>query len=118
MDGKKTITHGGNTFELVDAVPWGYFIWNIGKNMIDGYLPLCRLSSSQPFPGGRSIETDTLKAIKIDGVQTILAAIGWGSETPDEMETYIKKHSANNDHRMEVERMKKALPLMRQIKWR
>ena len=48
----------GHTFEVVEEVPLGYEIWNIGKNMIDGYLPLCRLSSQQAFPGGRSIEAE------------------------------------------------------------
>lgn len=114
---KQTITHHGNTFELVDRVPRGYFVWNIGKNMIDGYLPLCRLALFQPFPGGRSIEAETLKAIKCEGAQTILAAIGWGPETPEEMERYIEKHERKGAHTMEVERMKKALPLMRQIWW-
>ena len=37
-ENKKTITDGKDTFELVDYVPLGYRIWNIGKNMIDGYL--------------------------------------------------------------------------------
>ena len=114
---KQTITHHGNTFELVDRVPRGYFVWNIGKNMIDGYLPLCRLAFFQPFPGGRNIEVETLKAIKCEGAQTILAAIGWGPETPEEMERYIEKHERKGTHIMEVERMKKALPLMRKIWW-
>ena len=114
---KQTITHHGNTFELVDRVPRGYFVWNIGKNMIDGYLPLCRLAFFQPFPGGRNIEVETLKAIKCEGAQTILAAIGWGPETPEEMERYIEKHERKGTHTMEVERMKMALPLMRQIWW-
>ena len=81
-----------HTFELVDRVPLGYSIWNIGENMADGYLPLCRLAAVQPFPGGRSIEVDTLKAIKCEGAQEILAAAGWGPETLDEMERYIKKN--------------------------
>ena len=114
---KQTITNHGHTFELVDRVPRGYFVWNIGKNMIDGYLPLCRLAYFQPFPGGRNIEVETLKAIKCEGAQTILAAIGWGPETPEEMERYIEKHERKGTHIMEVESMKKALPLMRQIWW-
>ena len=61
-----------HTFQLVDFVPFGYEIWNIGKNMPKGYLPLCRLSAYQPFPGGRNIEVDRLKAIKIKGAQLIL----------------------------------------------
>ena len=114
---KQTITNNGDTFELVDRVPRGYLIWNIGKNMVDGYLPLCRLAYFQPFPGGRNIEVETLKAIKCEGAQTILAAIGWGPETPEEMERYIEKHERIGTHIMEVESMKKALPLMRQIWW-
>ena len=112
---KKTITHRGHTFEQVDHIPQGYTIWNIGKNMIGGYLPLCRLAHFQPFPGARRIEVDTLKAIKCDGAQVILAAIGWGPETVEEMERYIEKYSRAGKHAMEVERMKKALPLMRKI---
>lgn len=124
-DGRSITVNGplpgvSNTFELVDHFPFGYLIWNIGKNMADGYLPLCRLGHMQPFPGGRSIEPDTLKAIKIDGAQTILAAVGFGPETPEEMEEYIKKHDkgSKNYKPFAVERMKKALPLMRQIKWK
>ena len=106
------ITSGDNEFEVVDHVPYGYIVWNIGKNMINGYLPLCRLASQQPFPGGRSIETDTLKAIKTDAAQIILAAMGIGPGTVKEMETYIKKHP----NTWGVDRMKAALPHMRQIK--
>jgi len=112
---KKTITHGGHTFELVDHIPQGYTIWNIGKNMIDGYLPLCRLAYFQPFPAARNIEVDTLKAIKCDGAQVILAAIGWGPKTAEEMERYIEKHSGTGKRAVAVKRMKKALPLMRKI---
>ena len=86
---KQTITHHGHTFELVDRVPRGYFVWNIGKNMIDGYLPLCGWAF----------------------------AIGWVPETPEEMERYIEQHERKGTNAMEVELMKMALPLMRQIWW-
>lgn len=88
--------------------------------MPDGYLPLCRLAQHQPFPGGRKIETNTLKAIEIEGAQTILAAIGWGTDNVDKMEKYIKRHrnaqkgSPIYEH---VKKVKAALPIMKQIKW-
>lgn len=122
MSSKKnvnTITSGRHIFEVVDHVPYGYFIWNIGENMVDGYLPLCRLCNVQPFPGGRNIEVDTLKAIKIAGAQVILAASGYGDDTVHGMEEYIKKHAKSKPGTCaheEVKRMKKALPLMKQIK--
>lgn len=89
---KKFITHGRHTFELVDYVPLGYEIWNIGRNMLEGYLPLCRIAVRQPFPCGRSIELDTLKAIKIKRAQLILDAVGDGLKTIEEMERYIQRH--------------------------
>lgn len=69
---------GKHIFEVVDHFPIGYEIWNIGTNMAEGYLPLCRLSSRQPFPGARNIETDTLKAIKTDGAREMLDVAGFG----------------------------------------
>ena len=104
----------GHNFDVVDEVPCGYQIWNIGKNMIDGYLPFCRLCSRQPFPGGQSIETDTLKAMKVDGAQTILAAVGYGPDTVKGMEDHIAKYAQRKPH--ECNKMKVALPYMKQIK--
>ncbi len=108
-----------HTFELVDRVTLGYQIWNIGKNMPDGYLPLCRLKPNQPFPGGRSIEPDTLRAIKCEGAQKILAAVRSGAETVREMEQYVAEHQNAEEGTWEcsmVEKIKEALPYMRQIK--
>lgn len=104
-------------FEIVDFVPLGYEIWNIGHHMPDGWLPLCRLSQYQRFEGGMDIEVDTLKAIKCDGAQIILAAIGFAPSTLDEMEAYVKKHEKNKYKKFELERMRKALPYMRKLKW-
>lgn len=58
-----------HTFRIVDSVPPGYEVWNIGsRHMPEGYLPLCRRSAVQPFPGGEAINVETLLAIKTDGV--------------------------------------------------
>lgn len=32
--------------------------------MPEGYLPLCRLAAEQPIPGGRSIDRQSLLAIR------------------------------------------------------
>ena len=114
-----TITVNGDTFEIVDFIPLGFSIWNIGKNMPDGYLPLCRLSQRQPFPGGRNIETDTLKAIKIEGAQTILAAVSRGCNTIEAMEAFVNEHAdaaPGTCSYTEVQLYKAALPIMRQLK--
>lgn len=49
--------HGKYTFEIVNRIPKGYIVWNIGDNMIDGYIPLCELTT------GYNINPNTLKAI-------------------------------------------------------
>lgn len=109
------ITVGNDTFEIVDHVPLGYHIWNIGKNMPDGYLPLCRRKR-----GASEVEKDTLKAIRIDGAQTILAAVGGGQKTLAAMERYVKQHGNSRPGTWsyrQVQRMREALPIMRQIRW-
>ena len=115
-----TIKSGNNIFTIVENSPLGYKIWNIGNNMVEGYLPLCRLSQYQPFDGGRVTETDTLKAIKTDGAQKILAAIGGGQDTIKKMENYIRRYAdakpGTYAHK-QVERIKEALPYMYELKW-
>lgn len=115
-----TVLNTTHTFEIVDFVPLGYQIWNIGKNAPDGYLPLCRVKGNQPFDGGMEIESDTLKAIKIEGAQTILAAIGGGQNTIKSMERYIKRYrnaKPGTYSYKQVKRMEKALPIIKSIKW-
>ena len=110
-----------HTFRIVDSVLPGYSVWNIGKrHMPEGYLPLCRLSSTQSFPGGCAIDVDALQAIKVEGSHIILDAIGYGPCSPKEMEEHIQKfqNAKKGTFRyIEVQRMKKALPYMRKIKW-
>jgi len=123
-DGRHITVNGpipgvSHTFELVDCVTLGYEIWNIGENMADGYLPLCRLKAVQEFEGGRSIEPDTLRAIKCEGAQLILAAIHSGADTVNSMERYLERHRAEEAGTWEfnmVQKIKAALPYMRQIK--
>lgn len=111
----KTLVDGKHTFEIVDFVPTGYKIWNIGKNMIDGYLPLIQTGGEDGF----TVNTETMKAIKIEGAQTILAGFGWGPETIQEMETYIKKYrnSKREVTQYKVKRIQEALKIMYLIKW-
>ena len=91
----ETITVQGNIFEIIDAVPYGYMIWNIGDNMPDGYIPLCRLEASQPFDGARNIQTDTLKAIPCRDSRCVLRAAACGLNTISKMRHYIRIHEKN-----------------------
>ena len=109
------ITSGKHTFEIVNFVPSGYTIWNIGKNMIDGYLPIVQVGGED----GCQVNMETIKAIKIKEAQTILNAIGWGQNTIKEMETYVKryKNSKTEYVKNHVKRLEEALKVMYLIKW-
>lgn len=110
----ETIISGEHIFEVVNFVPCGYQIWNIGKNMIDGYLPLVQVGG---YDGCQVIGIK--KAIKIEGAQTILKAIGRGQNTIKKMEIYIKKYenSKKDITKRHIERLKAALEIMYLIKW-
>lgn len=105
---------GNHEFEIVESVPHNYVIWNIGKNMEDGYLPLCEREKES-----YNINVNTLKAIKLKDAQVILAAIGNGQNTIKKMETYVKKYSKSKNKLtlLRVKRIKKALEIMYTIKF-
>lgn len=110
--------HSLHRFELVEELPLGYEVWNIGANMAPGYLPFCRLCAVQPFEGGRCIEVDTLKAIKIEGAEKVLKATHYGLSV-SEMERYVKKHADSKKEivQYKVDIFRDAIPIMKQIKW-
>ena len=112
------LKNGKYTFEVVEFVPKGYQIWNIGKNMVDGYLPLCE--SNNEHEDDFSINTKTLKVIKIEDAQIVLSAIGGGQNTIELMERYVKRYKnakiGTYSYRQR-ERILKALPIMKTIVW-
>lgn len=55
-----TSCNATHTFEIVEKIPTGFFVWNIGENMTDGYIPICEILE------GYSINTETLKAIALE----------------------------------------------------
>lgn len=112
---------GEDIFEVLNTVPLGYKIWNIGRNMPDGYLPFCRLKAVQPFEGAQCIETDSLKAVKTEGAQVILAAVGRGAgDDPKSLERYLQKHphpAPGSRAEANVERIKKAIHYLRALRY-
>lgn len=112
-----TITSGNHTFEIVESVPEGFSIWNIGENMVEGYLPLCEPVEEGSF----KVNVDTLKAIKLEGAQTVLKAIGYSdaTDTVEGMERYIKRYRNANGGFAQHKRDKMiaALPILKTVKF-
>lgn len=88
----KKLVSNGIEFELVEKIPEGYVIWNIGTNMKDGYLPLCQIDN------GYNVNVETLKAIKLEKAQEILAIIGCvKNKNSKGLKTYYKRYIKSKD---------------------
>lgn len=67
-------------YEVVEKMPKGYFVWNIGENMgTDDYIPVVE----SKYPENKEcyeINPDTVKAIKLDPaeVKILRKAAGYG----------------------------------------
>lgn len=106
---------------ITDRIPCSYLIWNVSKDMLPkGYIPLCRLSDRQRYPGGRDIDADALLVIEAEGSDIILNAIGFGPNTLEGMEAFVQKNRNAKPGSLkynDLQRVKKALPYMRKLKW-
>ena len=69
------ITFGEHQADVVTKIPKGYFVWNIGEHMPDGYIILCE-ETNEPY----HININTLKAIQLsdDEISLLKEAAGYG----------------------------------------
>lgn len=83
-------------FTVVDKIPYGSKIWNIGKHMPDGYLPLV-------YTGGydkcQVIAEQGYKAVKTEDAELILYVTGFGYGKISKMERYLKKYKGKEKSR-------------------
>lgn len=79
----ETVKSGNHTFEVVESVPEGFAVWNIGPIDDAGeYLPL--FEPLHPGdPDDRAVNTETLKAVKVapDAASRMLGAASWDVRT-------------------------------------
>lgn len=75
-----TLCEKTDIFEIVEKIPAGFFVWNIGDNMgLDEYIPICRDLHPEDKENFE-IDTTSLKAIKlpIDEVKVLREAAACG----------------------------------------
>ena len=77
-------------FEVVEKIPHGFFVWNIGDNMTSGYLPLCESANDPEYPG--TINATTLKAIKMNEneLEILKKVAGYGYTSKNAKKSGIK----------------------------
>ena len=89
---KSDLCERKDVFEIVEKIPAGFFVWNIGDNMgLDEYIPICK----DLHPGDKEnfeIDTASLKAIKlpINEVKALRQAARWGVNSKATAEKALK----------------------------
>ena len=107
---KKTITtkdtfEKSRSYEVVEKIPAGFFVWNIGDNMgLDEYIPICRDLHPEDKENFE-IDTTSLKAIKlpIDEVKALreAASVGINSKKTAEKALKSKRRGYWSDRKRE-----------------
>lgn len=75
-----TLCERTDVFEIVDKIPTGFFVWNIGENMgTHEYIPACEDLHPED-KNSFEINAATLKAVKVapDEWEKLNKAAAWG----------------------------------------
>lgn len=96
-------------FEVVDKIPAGFEIWNIGG--LGEYIPICEIGNPA------SVNTRTLKAIKLntEEVNILNTAAGKGDKTLKKAKNTLKRVAKTATMRRRQEQARKALPILERI---
>lgn len=81
-----------DVFEIVEKIPAGFFVWNIGENMgSNEYIPLAQDLHPEDKENFE-INTSTLKAIKLslEEVNALRHAASWGVNNKNTAEKALK----------------------------
>ena len=100
---KSNLNDRGDIFEIVEKIPAGFFVWNIGENMgTDEYIPICE--DLHPDDKDKyEIKTSTLKAIKLsrEDVEALREAahVGIVSKKTAEKALKSKRHGYTSERK-------------------
>ena len=91
-----------DVFDIVEKIPAGFFVWNIGENMgSNEYIPICEDLHPEDKENFE-INTSTLKAIKLipEEVNALRQAASWGVNNKATAEKALKsKRTSYNAER-------------------
>ena len=98
---KKPMSEEIDIFEIVEKIPVGFFIWNIGENMgTHEYIPVCEDLHPED-KDDYSISPATLKAVKVstEEWEKLDKAANWGVGNLKQAEKAIKskRHGYTSD---------------------
>lgn len=98
-----TLCEKTDVFEIVEKIPVGFFVWNIGENMgTHEYIPVCE-DLHQENKEDYSINLATLKAVKVtpDERKKLNKAAAWGVGNLKQAEKALKskRHGYTSDRK-------------------
>ena len=102
---KSDLNDRNDVFEVVEKIPTGFFVWNIGENMgTDEYIPICEDLHPED-KDNYEIKTSTLKAIRLsrEDVEALREAahVGIVSKTTAERALKSKRRGYWSDRKRE-----------------
>ena len=102
------------TYEVVEKIPSGFFVWNIGENMgTDEYIPVCEDLHKDNY----EINPYTLKAIKLSAEEVKAlrkaASVGINSKKTAEKALKSKRRGYWSDRKREE--AKKTIEIFKRI---
>ena len=100
---EKPMSEEIDVFEIVEKIPVGFFIWNIGENMgTHEYIPVCEDLHPED-KDNYEINAATLKAVKVapDEWEKLDKAANWGVGNLKQAEKAIKskRHGYTSDRK-------------------
>lgn len=112
-----TLCEKTDIFEIVEKIPVGFFIWNIGENMgTHEYIPVCEDLHPED-KDNYEINTATLKAVKVapDEWEKLNKAASWGVGNLKQAEKALKskRHGYWSDRKRE--QAEKTIDIFRRI---
>ena len=100
---EKPMSEEIDVFEIVEKIPVGFFIWNIGENMgTHEYIPVCEDLHPED-KDNYEINAATLKAVKVapDEWEKLDKAANWGVGNLKQAEKALKskRHGYTSDRK-------------------
>ena len=114
---KSELCERGDIFEIVEKIPAGFFVWNIGDNMgLDEYIPICEDLHPED-KDSYEINASTLKAIKLsrEEVETLREAAHIGIVSKKTAEKALKSKRRGYWSDRKREQAEKTIGIFRRI---
>ena len=106
-----------SSYEVVEKIPTGFFVWNIGENMGDDeYIPICEDLHPED-KDNYEINTSTLKAIRlsIEDVEALREAAHVGIVSKKTAEKALKSKRKGYWSDRKIEQAEKTIDIFKRI---